>query len=543
MPLNLTYPGVYIQEVPSPVHTIAAVPTAVAAFVGRARRGPVNDPVRIHSFADFERTFGTLWDQSELGYAAQQYFLNGGADAFVVRVMSGVALSNFNANPSLINLPTGAGINLQIIPTSPGSWFKGVGLVVDYNTRKVGSPPSPLADEFNLALTLTETDPVTGASTTITESFRNVSYFPTSANYIQTVLQNDSSFIATSGAVPQSRPNQNTTANPYVWAPGQGTTPDDGSFLQESDLTNLSLQGAKHGIYALENADIFTLMVLPPHSPGELVNGAPQLDLDPTVWSDALSYCQKRRAMLLIDPPSTWTNAQTAYQQLTGALPPPSVVRDPNSAMYFPWAYFADPLQQGRPRLFAPSATAAGVMATIDSKRGVWKAPAGEEARVVGSQGLAYNVSNAENGNLNPLALNCIRTFPIVGTVVWGARTLDGADIQSSQWKYLPVRRTALFLEESLYRGTNWVVFEPNDEPLWAQIRLNIGAFMRSLFRQGAFQGATPQEAYFVKCDHDTTTQDDINKGIVNILVGFAPLKPAEFVVIKISQIAGNIPT
>jgi phage tail sheath protein FI len=182
-------------------------------------------------------------------------------------------------------------------------------------------------------------------------------------------------------------------------------------------------------------------------------------------------------------------------------------------------------------------------MAQIDSTRGVWKAPAGQEATVTGVQSLVYNVTDLENGDLNPLALNCIRTFPIIGTVVWGARTLDGADAQASEWKYLPVRRTALFIEESLYRGTQWVVFEPNDEPLWSQIRLNVGAFMRSLFRQGAFQGATPQQAYFVKCDSDTTTQNDIDNGIVNILVGFAPLKPAEFVVIKISQIAGNIQT
>jgi phage tail sheath protein FI len=138
---------------------------------------------------------------------------------------------------------------------------------------------------------------------------------------------------------------------------------------------------------------------------------------------------------------------------------------------------------------------------------------------------------------------HCLRSFPVYGIVSWGARTLNGNDQQASEWKYVPVRRMALFLEESLYRGTKWVVFEPNDEPLWSQIRLNLGAFMQGLFRQGAFQGKTPQEAYFVKCDKETTTQNDINLGIVNILVGFAPLKPAEFVVIKIQQIAGQIQT
>jgi hypothetical protein len=141
------------------------------------------------------------------------------------------------------------------------------------------------------------------------------------------------------------------------------------------------------------------------------------------------------------------------------------------------------------------------------------------------------------------VGINCLRTFPITGTVVWGARTLRGADQLADEYKYVPVRRLALFIEESLYRGTQWVVFEPNDEPLWAQIRLNVGAFMQSLFRQGAFQGQTPKEAYLVKCDKETTTQTDINLGIVNIVVGFAPLKPAEFVIIKIQQLAGQIPT
>ena len=152
-------------------------------------------------------------------------------------------------------------------------------------------------------------------------------------------------------------------------------------------------------------------------------------------------------------------------------------------------------------------------------------------------------MTDLENGLLNPLGINCLRHFPVYGKVVWGARTLQGADGFASEWKYIPVRRTALFIEESLYRGTKWVVFEPNDEPLWAQIRLAAGAFMHNLFRQGAFQGRSPREAYFVKCDNETTTQNDINLGIVNIVVGFAPLKPAEFVVIKFQQMAGQIDT
>jgi len=185
----------------------------------------------------------------------------------------------------------------------------------------------------------------------------------------------------------------------------------------------------------------------------------------------------------------------------------------------------------------------AGATARVDTQRGVWKAPAGLDAALNGVQGLEINLTDEENGQLNPRGINCLRSFPVNGRVVWGARTMRGADVAADEYKYIPVRRLALFIEESLFRGTQWVVFEPNDEPLWAQIRLNPGAFMQNLFRQGAFQGTAARDAYFVKCDKETTTQNDINLDRVNILVGFAPLKPAEFVVIRIQQMAGQIAT
>lgn len=529
MPPTLNFPGVYIQEIPSPVRTITAVPTAVAAFVGRAQRGPVNKPVRIHSFSDFERKFGGLWNQSELGYAVSQYFLNGGADAFVVRVMSATAQATFDSSPPKIDLPTTPPGTLSIAPQNPGNWFTNVKLSVDFNTRKVNGVTLP--EEFNLTVTLTDTDPVTGAQNVTTETFRNVTHDSTKAGFITKVLADGSNLVRTVGTVTlAARPN--STATPVSYS---GPAIGDGTFLSASDLTPLTGPAGKKGIYALEDADIFTLMDIPPYSVNE--NGG-IIDLPISVWSNALVYCQGRRAMLLIDPLVAWKDKDTAFNQ----LPTFDNLRDKNSVMYFPQVLFPDPLLQGATRPFPPSAAMAGVMARIDSTRGVWKAPAGEEAKVAGNQGLLYNLTDLENGDLNPLALNCLRTFPIVGSVAWGARTLVGADSQGSEWKYLPVRRVALVIEESLYRGTKWIVFEGNDEPLWSQIRLNVGAFMNSLFRQGAFQGATPKEAYFVKCDSETTTQDDINKGIVNILVGFAPLKPVEFVVLKISQIAGQIP-
>lgn len=170
----------------------------------------------------------------------------------------------------------------------------------------------------------------------------------------------------------------------------------------------------------------------------------------------------------------------------------------------------------------------------------MWKAPAGTEARLAGVHSLTVKLTDRENGLLNPLGINCLRAFPVMGPLVWGARTLQGADALDSEWKYVPVRRLALHIEESLLRGLQWVVFEPNNEQLWQQIRLNASAYLHSLFEKGAFKGTTPRQAYFVKCDKDTTTEADIENGIVNVVVGIAPVKPAEFVIVKIQQMAGQ---
>jgi uncharacterized protein len=195
-----------------------------------------------------------------------------------------------------------------------------------------------------------------------------------------------------------------------------------------------------------------------------------------------------------------------------------------------------DPTGRSRnPILLPPSGYVAGLYARIDATRGVWKAPAGAEAGLNGLVGLAVELSDVQHGTLNPLGVNVIRRFPASGVVAFGARTVTS----DAEWRYVPVRRTAIMLRVSIYNGIQFAVFEPNDEPLWAQLRLNIGAFMMTLFRQGAFQGATPSQAFFVKCDGETTTQADIDAGVVNVLVGFAPLKPAEFVVVKISQKTG----
>jgi len=273
--------------------------------------------------------------------------------------------------------------------------------------------------------------------------------------------------------------------------------------------------------------DIFNLLVLPPTAGTAAV---PQRDL----WGNASAFCQRRRAFLLMDSPVNWTDAQTAVNQI-GALRT-GLVKD-HAAVFHPKIT----VQEDGLRVdVGPSGAIAGLCARIDANRGVWKAPAGTEADLRGVVGLSQRFTDEQNGVMNPEGINVIRSFP-EGIVNWGARTMDGADSFGSEYKYIPIRRLALYIEESLYRGLKWAVFEPNDEPLWAQIRLNVGAFMHDLFRQGAFQGATPSKAYFVKCDAETTTQSDRNLGKVNIWVGFAPLKPAEFVLLYLQQMAGQL--
>ncbi len=508
MPVTPTYPGVYIEEVPSGVRTIMGVATSITAFIGRALRGPADDPVRVQSYAEYQRKFGGLWSKSPMSYAVQQYFLNGGTDALVVRVVN-------DADPATVNL-AGSDGNLDLVAAHPGAWGKNLRTTVDYDTKD--------ADDTNLFNLIVQELSADGTVVN-QESFLNLSMDETSPRYIASVLEQTSNLVRVKGTLPTARPNaESTDAN---------EDGSDGDAITDAQISNADLEATRQGIWALEKADLFNLMCIPP------------LELDADVsndtWSAALAYCKKRRAFLIVDPPSAWDEPSDVMNSSTGV--DGLGLRDENAAIYFPRVRMADALNENRLTTFVPCGVVAGIYARTDAQRGVWKAPAGQDATTVGVRKLVYTMTDGENGQLNPWGVNCLRTVPIIGNLVWGGRTLEGADRLASEWKYIPIRRLALFLEESLYRGTQWVVFEPNDEPLWAQIRLNVGAFMHNMFRKGAFQGTSPREAYFVKCDKETTTQNDRDQGIVNILVGFAPLKPAEFVIIKISQIAGEIQT
>lgn len=280
----------------------------------------------------------------------------------------------------------------------------------------------------------------------------------------------------------------------------------------------------------LDTVDIFNLLCIPPD------NIQTPTDIDPSVWAAAADYCVRRRAMVILDSPVAWTN--NAKQGNFSYLDPTELGIEGdnarNAAVYFPRVIEADALMKGNPASFAPCGIIAGVIAHTDSTRGVWKAPAGINAALSSIVELELDLTDDQNGTLNPLGINCLRSFPVIGPVVWGARTLRGADQLEDDYKYIPVRRLALYIEESLYRGTTWAAYEPNAEPLWASLRLSVSAFLTDLQQQGAFYSS------FVQCDNTTTTPDDIARGVVNIVVGIAPVKPAEFVVIQIQQIAGQ---
>jgi phage tail sheath protein FI len=668
MPVTPTYPGVYIEELPSPVHTIAGVATSIAAFVGYTARGIDNRAQSILSFSDYERLFGGIAPDSELSYAVQHFFQNGGAQGYVVRVpRTGAADAQVVFS------------NLRFSALSSGAWANGT-LVIDVDVNGVNSAAD--ATSFNLTITNLEDGTV--------ESFPAVSLSSARSNYVLAVVNDPDTGsqlvnVATAGALPVTAPEitgtvgtavtpatVNTTIggaaastvatgdfgmqlsvsapapapaplplNIKVFAqngpipqtvaglasqlertvnaalavqwpgasvrcsavaagtpgtqriavsaffPGQydailsfaapaaplgnaaavlglvapavanvahytlGTTHVRGGQTAAAAGTDgTALPGTAGligdeisftGIYALRKVDLFNILCIPDATRASAGNPSA---LDPTVdpnsiYSAAITLCQQMRAMLLVDAPPNVNTVAAAVDWKSSGLG----VHQENGAAYFPRLRLPDPANDYQLRTFAPCGVVAGLYSRIDSARGVWKAPAGTEATLTGVRGVVYKLSDPENGSLNPLGLNCARIFPVYGPVMWGARTLVGSDAEGSQWKYVPVRRIALYIEESLYRGTKWAVFEPNDEPLWSQLRLNIGAFMHDLFRRGAFQGQTPAEAYLVKCDKDTTTQNDIDRGIVNILVGFAPLKPAEFVVIQIQQLAGQLQT
>jgi len=568
MPAEIRFPGVYVEEIATGIRTIAGVDTSIAAFVGSAFRGPVDQAIQVKCLAEFERKFGNLGPNSSLGYAVRDFFRNGGTSAIVVRLYRSdpgdpEAVPPVPAPATKARLTAG---NLAFIAASEGRW--GVAL-------RVSADQDSIAEDAAAALGLARLDlfnlTVLDSSTNNSERYLNLTVKDTPRR-VDRILASASELLRYNGEPDPGKPIVAGTdalsareedyalrLKAVVALENSGPSPDlieakrdaarakaaldsalaaalanvsDGLWLETADFVPSAGPASQKGLYALEQTSLFNLLCIPPYR-----SPADALDIDLEVVTAAAVYCENRRAMLLVDAPKDWTTAEIAKQKFTDA-PDCVGTRSRNAALYFPRLMEVDPTDGGL-RVIPASGAVAGVYARMDTARGVWKAPAGEEATLIDVQALSVTLNDPENGELNQLGINCLRSFP-TGSRIWGARTLRGGDQLGDEFKYVPVRRLALYIEESLYRGLQWVVFEPNAEPLWAKIRLSASAFMQSLFARGAFAGVTPKDAYFVKCDGQTMTQNDIDLGIIPIVVGFAPLRPAEFVVIQIRQIAGQ---
>ncbi len=537
MAVSPTYPGVYVQEVDSGVRTVAGVPTSIAAFVGVAERGAVNEPVACFNFGEFSRRFGGLSSASTMSYCVEDFFANGGGQCEVVRVFKPLNADD-DSDPANVLFADGRAQldlgTLKLRATSSGAWGNNLEAWVEHPANDPAR--AAIATKYGVdgadLFTLTVVDTSTGSR----EVHPNLVLAEAGGQRrFDRVLGETSQlveFLPDGAGTPSFgvRPAPATVTNGVPVAT-KASGGNDGQPVDDDALEGE--EESKSGMHALRRADIFNLLCIPPVDRGS--------NLAKDLREAAAKFCRERRALFIVDPPSAWdaipdTAAATAKTSVAAGEIMALADAD-HAAIYFPRLRKRDPLRGGQVDTFPPCGAVAGIMARTDTQRGIFKSPAGLGATVVGTEALTVKLTDDENGLLNPVAVNCLRTFPNIGRTVWGARTLKGSDQLSDDYKYVSVRRLALFIEESLFRGTQWAVFEGNDEPLWAQIRLSVGSFMQRLFLQGAFQGASPKEAYFVRCDASTTTSDDINRGIVNIVVGFAPLQPAEFVVISIQQI------
>jgi len=647
---NVSYPGVYVEEVSSGVRPIAVASTSTAAFIGQAEKGSLTDAVKVFNFTQFHNLYGGFVPGIYLAHAVFQFFNNGGAQCYIVRV-SGA--NTRTANIVLNDRGAAAQASLTISAVSPGVWGNQLAVHVGDGTNSPGN-------EFDLAAHW-EGNPVP------LERFRNLSMVPDAPNFVETVTSSSNYIRVTTNAGNTNVAAGTSRGSAAPTLPlGPGMTRFrvnvNGDGYQEVDLqtavggaagqvADLSTaanvagairfavshltklrastdQNALTNFQCAVNAGVLLLTsgvagvassvnVAPANSAAQNATGLLRLGTleggvetlgaavarprantntnDPTQpayfylvgdnaaaasvasvqpgsdgdaiandqpFVDALQRLDNRDDVSLIAVPGRGSPAMVgagmnycASRSLSdcffiGDLSPDddtidevqtfmAAITPKNSygAIYLPWLQIADPTGVSpEPILVPPSGFIAGLYAKTDAQRGVWKAPAGTEAGIAGANGLKVSFTDVEQGNLNPRNINVIRQFAASGIVIWGARTVTA----DPEWTYVPVRRTAILLRVSIYRGIQWAVFEPNDVPLWNNLRLNITAFMMTLYRRGAFQGSTPSQAFFVKCDSETTTQDDINLGIVNVLVGFAPLKPAEFIVVKISQKAGQ---
>jgi Bacteriophage tail sheath protein len=522
MTVPTSYPGVYIQELPSLVHTISPAPTSVAVFVGYTHPFLTREfgtAIQLFSFADYQANFGGFfaspWQPDYVGQAVYQFFLNGGQTCYVVGLQA-TQYFDYTGSPAEL---TSQG---SVVPASVNAGGITFTAVQPVGSAGAGIPLQVAISNVRQTASADDTADIVISYGTTVETYRKVRI-----GSLETAL-------AASSLVTVALSSPPATAFPLTGSPfslGYGSEPPAGDW---SVINPLEFAPVFADYASLDKVPVFNLLATPGIT-------------DPGVTSEAVAYCERKRAFYLMDTPSPQTagwDVNTIVGDLslaTALLPEPPV--SINAAVYYPWLMISDPVT-GAPATSPPSGFVAGIYGQVDTAQGVWQSPAGIQTTLLGTTGItpAGIMTDPQQGILNSSGINCLRQFPAVGTVVFGARTTAGADANTAQqqWKYVAVRRMALFIEQSLYTNLTWAVFEPNATPLWSALTQEVTAFMLSLFRQGAFAGTTPSQAFVVQCDATTTTPQDVANGVVNVLVGFAPLVPAEFVVVQIAQLAGQ---
>ncbi|MFJ1718387.1 phage tail sheath family protein [Streptomyces sp. NPDC088175] len=510
MPSYLS-PGVYVEEIESGSRPIEGVGTSVAAFVGFAQKGPFDEPTLITNWSQFAGTFGDFVDGTYLASAVYGFFANGGGVCYVVRIGDGTEPpADGDDEQGAGQLPVGSETRLGPYAVKPRPGVAGE-ITVEVAEAEGDDPPS---DVFQLVVKRDGQVVETYPGVTTKRSKENVATRVNAKSEIIEIRE------TARGAAPARPEPQSVTL-----APAAPASPASGALTPELYVGD---PDRRTGIGGLEAVDAVTTIAVP-----DLMSAYERglLDLESVVavQQGLITHCTLMgdRVAILDAPPGL------SPQQIRAWRTDRANFDSKYATLYYPWIRVADP-SSGRARLVPPSGHVAGVWARNDESRGVHKAPANEVVR--GAVALQTQLTKGEHDLLNPIGLNCIRSFPGRGIRVWGARTLAS----DPAWRYLNVRRLFNYLEESILAGTQWVVFEPNDDALWARIRRTVSAFLVNEWRKGALFGLTPEEAFYVKCDRETNPPESIDAGQVICEIGVAPVKPAEFVVFRLSQLTGG---
>lgn len=504
-------PGVYVEEVAKSASQITLPPPGLVAFVGRAWRGPINQPVRVRNFTEYSQIFGGLWSQSTLSYAVYQFFVNGGHAAYVVRVARMEGLGAATAATMDI------GNFFTLSASSPGSWGRNLTVSLDHSIEDPNEFTIIVRDDAERRL-----DDAKRGGSGLSETFVRLSLDPVDENFVTRVLQEKSKLIRVISAGTELPPAKSNVQPD----PESGS---DGAEIGSEDVVGISAELAQAGVYALTKCEDFAVLCIPPFTPHTRDNG-----VEPT-WRRAAAFCRSRDAFLIIDAPHGLAPnlapiAATQYRAIDRAF----------CAAYYPWIRCIDPDLLGDVREFPPCGAVAAVFSRSDHTRGVSGAPAGSHYPLQGVaslalSGTAEDVSPAEITELHKLGINVIHKDQSSQYLLWGARTLAGGELDDApEWKFIPVRRLASYIQLSLEKALTWTAFEPHGNDLLARVRETATEFMLALLRARALVGGQPHEAFFVRCDETTHTTLDVAAGIVVLDVGFAALKPAEFHILRL---------